>query len=200
MIMNPLGYLFNPHRQWHEFATLPESKYFGPIIYAAVLATIPPVAFYYGIAVMGWNIGSDEKVTRLTTESALQITSMLYAAIILAWIAIGVTIHWMSKTYGTDTSNMKGIALAGLTGTPLFLSGLVGFYPDLLLNMLAGVIGLSWSIYLLYTAVPDAMGIPKERGFLYASAVIAVCLVIMVVILSGSVILWDLGFMPEFTD
>ncbi len=44
------------------------------------------------------------------------------------------------------------------------------------------------------------MHVPRERGFLFASAVVAVCLVILIAITCGSVILWDMGFAPEYTN
>jgi hypothetical protein len=40
----------------------------------------------------------------------------------------------------------------------------------------------------------------QERGFLFASAVVAVCLVILIGIMGASVILWDMGFAPEYTN
>jgi hypothetical protein len=52
----------------------------------------------------------------------------------------------------------------------------------------------------LYLGIPIVMQIPKERGFLFSSAVLAVCLVIIIVIMVGSVILWDFGAAPRFTD
>ena len=55
-------------------------------------------------------------------------------------------------------------------------------------------------VYLLYVGIPTVMNVPKERGFLFASAVVAVCLVILIAIMGASVILWDMGFAPEYTN
>jgi hypothetical protein len=44
------------------------------------------------------------------------------------------------------------------------------------------------------------MGIPKERGFLFSSAVLAIAMVILICLMVGSVILWDMGAAPAFTD
>jgi hypothetical protein len=43
------------------------------------------------------------------------------------------------------------------------------------------------------------MEIPPERGFLFASAVLAFGLVGLVGVLAATVILWSLGVGPEFT-
>ena len=60
----------------------------------------------------------------------------------------------------------KGIVIAGLTATPLFIAGLVGFYPVLWLDLLVGVAAVSWAVYLMYLGIPIVMNIPEERGFL----------------------------------
>jgi hypothetical protein len=44
------------------------------------------------------------------------------------------------------------------------------------------------------------MNIPEERGFLFSSAVVGVALVILICIMVGSVLVWDFGAAPAFTD
>jgi len=44
------------------------------------------------------------------------------------------------------------------------------------------------------------MEIPEERGFLFASAVLAVGLVALVAVLAITAILWGSGFGPVFTS
>ena len=44
------------------------------------------------------------------------------------------------------------------------------------------------------------MQIPKERGFLFASAMVGVALVLCAALLGATVILWEMGAMPIFTD
>ena len=44
------------------------------------------------------------------------------------------------------------------------------------------------------------MGVPKERGFLFASAVLAVGLVMLVGVLAATVILWGAGIGPVFAS
>jgi hypothetical protein len=43
------------------------------------------------------------------------------------------------------------------------------------------------------------MDISKERGFLFSSAVITFGLVALVAMLANTVMLWGMGFAPEFT-
>ena len=62
------------------------------------------------------------------------------------------------------------------------------------------MIAVSWSVYLMYLGIPIVMDIPEERGFLFSSAVLAIALVILVCILVVSVLAWEYGAAPAFTD
>ena len=44
------------------------------------------------------------------------------------------------------------------------------------------------------------MRVPRERGYLFASAALAVALVMFIALMGATVVLWELGAMPEFTD
>jgi len=136
----------------------------------------------------------------LSPDSALKIIIAFYCAIILALWGIGYAIHWMAGTYGSITTFTKGYAVAAYGATPLFIAGLVGFYPLLWLDLSIGVLAVAWAVYLLYSGLPVVMNIPSERGFLYASAVLGVCMVFLMVMMGATVVLWNFGFMPEFMD
>ncbi len=164
-----------------------------------LLAAIPPLAGYFGTTQVGWQIVTTE-VHRLTHQSALWIAILSYLTILVAVFTIGKMIHWMGQTYGSKQTLPQCIALAAYTATPLFLIGVMLLYPVLWLNMLIGLVALSYTVYLLYVGVPIVMGITKERGFLFASAVLAVGLVALVAVLAATVILWDIGIGPAFAS
>jgi hypothetical protein len=52
----------------------------------------------------------------------------------------------------------------------------------------------------MYLGIPIVMNIPEERSFLFSSAVMAIVMVILIYLMIGSVILWNLGAAPVFTD
>mgnify|MGYP006358667157 CR=1 FL=1 len=70
-------------------------------------------------------------------------------------------------------------------------------FSVLWVNMLIGLPALAYSVYLLYTGVPVMMSVSQERGFLFASAVLAVGLVMLVAVLGSMVVLWSMGIGPE---
>ena len=200
MIQHTFGLLTRPSAQWRTIAELPESSFRTLILYPCFFAILPAVAWYYGTSRVGWTVGDHGETIKLTVESARQITVLFYLAMLGSVAVIGYFVHWMSDTYGANSSLTKGIVIVGLTSTPLFIAGLVGFYPVLWIDLLIGVAAVSWSVYLLYLGIPIVMGIPEERGFLFSSAVVGVALVILICMMVGSVILWDYGAAPAFTD
>jgi len=164
-----------------------------------VLAAIPALAGYIGTTQVGWQILTAE-VHRLTHQSALWIAIVSYFTMLVAVFTIGKLIHWMGQTYGAKQSLSQCIALAAYTATPLFLIGVMLLYPVLWLNLLIGLVALAYTVYLLYLGVPIVMGVTKERGFLFSSAVLAVGLVALVAVLAATVILWDIGIGPAFAS
>jgi len=200
MIQHTFGLLVKPSAQWRTVAQLPSASFNTLVLYPCILAMLPAVAWYFGTSRVGWTVGDNGQAIRLTAESARQISILFYFGMLACVAGIGYFIHWMSATYGAKSSIVKGIVIAGLTATPLFIAGAVGFYPLLWLDLLVGVAAVSWSVYLLYLGIPVIMDIPEERGFLFSSAVIAISLVILICLMVGSVFLWDLGAAPAFTD
>jgi len=200
MIVNPLSFLTAPVRQWQRVADAPADAFDLAALYPVLCALVPAVAWYYGTTQVGWTVGDGEVVRKLTEASAFRIVCAFYLAMVCSILAVGYSIFWMSRTYGCETSFAKGIAISGYTATPLFIAGLLGFYPVLWIDLPLGTVAACWAVYLLYTGVPSVMKIPVEKGFLYSSAVMAVCMVLVICILVATVLLWDMGFMPVFTD
>jgi hypothetical protein len=200
MIQHTFGLLVRPSAQWQTVADLPESSFKTLVLYPCFLAILPAVAWYYGTTQVGWTVGDHGETIKLTVASARQICILFYLTMVACVSIIGYFIHWMSDTYGAESTPTKGVVIAGLTATPLFIAGLVGFYPLLWLDMLVGVTAVCWAVYLMYLGIPIVMKIPEERGFLFSSAVLAIAMVILICLMVGSVILWDFGAAPAFTD
>ncbi len=199
MLNHTVGLLLKPHQQWKTVSELSPGSLNLLWVYPCLLALLPTIAWYYGTTKIGWQVGNGDPI-KLTAESAQVIFVLFYLTMVTSIIAIGLFIHWMSDTYGADSTMSKGVAIAGLAATPLFLIGGVGFHPVFWFDLTIGMIAVSWAVYLMYLGIPIVMNIPTERGFLFSSAVLAVCLVILMTIMGGSVILWDMGAAPAFTD
>lgn len=194
-----IGILFSPQTEWERIRESNSSVVGHYLKFVALIAILPPLAWYFGSTQVGWTLG--ERVIRLTPDSALQIMVLFYLAILGGIAGLGCMVHWMSETYEAPTSSLaKGVAVAAYTCTPLFVVGAIGFYPLLWLDILLGCAAAAYTVYLLYIGVPIVMEIPKERGFLFASAMVAVGLVMCAALLGVTVILWEMGAMPVFTE
>ena len=199
MVLNHVWGLFtHPQQEWKNIRE--ERCTIGKCMCSHVLflSAIPAIAGYIGVTQVGWSYGAGE-VHKLTTQSALQIAILTYVVMLVAVFSLGKAIHWMGKTYGSKQPLPASIALAAYTATPLWLAGFMFLYPLLWLNMLVAMPALAYTVYLLYSGVPVMMGVSKERGFLFSSAVLAVGLVMLVAVLAASAILWGMGVGPVLT-
>ncbi|TNC80341.1 MAG: hypothetical protein C9356_14680 [Oleiphilus sp.] len=196
-LMHTLGILTHPDREWETIREEHESTSKLYLSHVILLALIPAAAAFYGTTVVGWQIG-DGDVVRLSQSSAAQLCILFYAAMLAGIYLIGKFIDFFSMTYGVESSEHRGIVLAAYTATPLFLTGIIAVYPVLWVNMLAGIIAVCWSVYLLYEGLPILMKIPEERGFMFATSILTVGLVMLVGLLAISVVIWSIGIGPEY--
>jgi len=108
------------------------------------------------------------------------------------------TIHWMAATYDAETSLNRCFSLAVFSAVPLYLVGITLLYPIPWLIYLIGLPALGYSVALLYSGVPAIMGVNKEKGFLFASAILAFGLVSLVGLIVVTISLWGFGFGPVY--
>lgn len=199
MIDHVMGMVLRPRRQWSLLAGR-QPELGRALLYPLVMAALPALAWYYGVTEVGWRVGTGP-VVRMTPDSARLIVLLFYLAQVLAVAGVGSMVHWMSSTYGAVSSSPAlGIAVAGRAATPLFLAGAVGVYPIFWLDLMLGLLALAYAVYLLYTGIPAMMRVTEEQGFLFASAVLAAGLVAIMVIMGGTVMLWEWGAAPQFID
>lgn len=193
------GLMSAPQREWQRIRGEHCTIFKCYLSHVLILAAIPVVAGYIGTTQIGWQVSARAPV-RLTPESGLVIALLSYATMLVAVFTVGKLIHWMGQTYGADRPLAPCVALAAYSATPLWLIGVMLVYPVMWLNLVLGLPALAYSVYLLYLGVPIMMEVPPERGFLFASAVLAVGLVVLVAVLAASAILWGIGLGPAFTD
>ncbi|MCC7414362.1 MAG: DUF1282 family protein [Gammaproteobacteria bacterium] len=198
MIAHILGLFIHPTDEWRAIKdtrmTLAQA-----MACVLVLAAIPVVCGFIGTTQFGWQIGTSATV-RLSTASASVIAVLYYIVIVTAVLSVGWMIHWMGATYGAAQSLTQCIVLAAFIPVPLFLVGVFQLAPILWLNLIVNLPALAYTVFLLYLGIPVFMEIPAERGFLFASAVLAVGLVGLVGMLAVTVILWGIGVAPVFVS
>lgn len=198
MILNHLWGLYaHPKEEWHTIDERHESFKYS-FIHILLVALIPSLCAYYSAVHLGWSVGVG-KPLKLTSDSALLLSAAMYFALIVGVFALAYLAKWMAVTFGATPTYTQTLELAAYTSTPLFMVGFAAFYPELWFVASIGILGLAYSVYLLYVGVPILMHIPEERGFIYSSSVVTVGLVLLVCILAATAILWSSGFGPAFT-
>jgi hypothetical protein len=199
MILNHLWGLYaHPIEEWQTIDNRHESLTYS-LSHILLIALFPSVMGYYSSVYLGWSVGTGDAVF-LTHSSALLIAIAMYVALIVGVFALAYLVHWMGVTFGAQPTFTQALELAAYTATPVFMSALAAFFPELWFVVCVGILALSYSVYLLYTGVPILMHIPEERGFIYASSVVTCGLILLVIILAVTAMLWTNGIVsPMFT-
>lgn len=198
MILNHLWGLYaHPKEEWHSIDDRHES-YFYSLAHIAIIALIPAITSYYSAAHLGWSIGVGELI-KLTQQSAMLMSVGMYFGLMSGVIVLAVLIHQLAKVFDANPTYTQSLELAAYTATPLFMVGFASLYPVLWFVMMVGLVGLTYSIYLLYSGVPILMHIPEDKGFIYSSSVVTCGLVLLVILMTASVMILSMGLGPIYT-
>ena len=199
MILNHIWGLYaHPRDEWQTIEKRHESLMYS-LVHILVVALIPAICSYYAAAHIGWTIGVGDPI-KISQSSAQLMAISMYMALVLGVFALAYLIQWMAKTFDASPNYVQSLELAAYTATPMLMVGIAALYPVLWFVALAGLAAVSYSVYLLYSGVPIMMDIPEEKGFIYSSSVVTCGLVLLVGIMAFSVIMWGMGFGPEFVS
>ena len=193
------GMFTHPLQEWEAIG----KEHAGPIrlsLYICLLALIAPICAYIATTQYGWQIGEGQLIF-LTQSSALTLSILTYISIVVGVYFMGIMIDWMSKNYGSEHDDFaaNGIALMAYSCTPLFLVGFISLYPEPWINVLAYLSAAGYAAYLMYKGLPRVLKIPEDQAFFFEGAIMTTALIYMVATLIGTVIIWGVGFSPEFT-
>ncbi|TWI54992.1 uncharacterized protein DUF1282 [Pseudomonas duriflava] len=189
MINHVWGLLAHPDREWQQIRGERETVSHAYAHHVLWLAAIPVVCTYIGTTQFGWSFGARHAVT-LSPWTAFTIGVISYALILGAVVLMGNVIHWLAKRHAHRPSRRRCIVFAGYTATPMFLSGLVALYPRIWLCMLAGIVGLCYTAYLLYVGIPNFLNIDRKEGFIISGSTLAIGVLVLEVLLAMTVLLW----------
>ncbi len=200
MSIRSIDILLRPAHAWTDISATSPTVLGTLMTHTVPWALLPALCWYYGVSQVGWQFG-EEPALKIAAASAAKICALFYLAMIAGIAFLGYMIHWMAATYAASRSTVaRGITIVSYTAMPFFVAGLLGLHPSLWFDISVGVLIGCWCLYLLYVGVPIVMEIPAERGFLFASAVVAIALVGVVATMGGTAILWDFGAEPVYTN
>ncbi|MDR5859479.1 YIP1 family protein [Halomonas eurihalina] len=192
MLTHVWGLIAHPNREWKQIKGERETLTHLYEHHVLLLAAIPVVCSYIGTTQVGWSLGGGTTI-QLGYLDALGAGIVFYLVILAAVYAVGKVIRYMAKRYTRPPSQSQCIVFAGYVATPMFLSGIVAVYPLIWLCLLAGIIGLCYTAYLLYLGIPAFLNISKEEGFIVSSTTLAFGVLILEALLGMTVLLWGYG-------
>lgn len=196
MFQHVIGVFTQPKKEWEVVRDSQCTLLECYIKHIMLIAAIPPVCAYIGATKVGWSIAGHS--FHLTAASTLPMAIGFYLFSLLAIYIMGRAIEWMAHTFDAKVSLDKAVMIAAQVVTPLFLSGFIALYPIPWLIMLVGMVAMGYTVYLMYTGIPIVLEIEPEKGFILASGVLTVGLVTMVGVMATTVILWGMGFGPQY--
>ncbi|OED40837.1 hypothetical protein ACH42_15655 [Endozoicomonas sp. (ex Bugula neritina AB1)] len=198
MLSHFWGLITEPDSEWSSIRQESPNLvqlYLGQIIW---MAALPAVCTYIGTTYIGWTLPGSEQVVKLTSMSAFSMAALAWMATVSGVVVMSWFIHWLSTNFDSSPTLTQCTAFASYTAFPLFLAGIFGLYPSIWIAILAGTVASSATAYLLYTGLPSFMNIPKEQGFIYASSILCIGLVVLVSIMITTVLFWGMGIGPEY--
>lgn len=190
------GLYVQPKNEWIDIDTHHESVV-SVLIHLCILSAIPSVSAWYTASVTGWSLGTSGATYLSATSAGIMAVGMFCACIAIVCI-FSLFVRWMADNFGATVSYAQSLELTTYIASPILIMGIVALIPVPWVIMIGALIGISFSVRCLYTGVPIIMHITEERGFIYASSLLTVGLVLFVGSMALTVIMWSLGVGPEF--
>ncbi|WP_298769287.1 Yip1 family protein [uncultured Shewanella sp.] len=197
MILNHLmGLYTHPKEEWHAIEKNHES-FKSSLSHILLIALIPVICSYIATTHIGWDLGIGQRHF-FTVRSAFFISLSMYFGLLAGVFILAYIIFWMAKTFDATPTYTQSLELAAYTATPIFMVGFASLFPVLWFIMIVGLIGLSYSMYLLFTGVPIIMNIHEDKSIVYTLSVLTAGFILLSALMGSSAILWSWGLSPVY--
>ncbi len=141
--------------------------------YVAVLAAIPPICGFIGMALVGISVPVVGTV-RVSVGAALVSALLGYALSFVKVYVMAFIIDALAPTFGGQRNFMQAFKTAVYAYTPAWLVGVFLLVPAL---GFLGILAL-YGIYLVWTGLPVMMKVDQERALSYTGATVAAAIVV----------------------
>lgn len=189
--------LTRPDRAWTAIAQDEERNSTSYLPYLLLFSLLPAVCLFIGTHWVGWSLVDEERI-RLEAVSALQLSLLLYLATLAGVLIMGYVLRYMSRTFETKPTFNQCIGFIACACTPFFLAGIAALYPARWLAIGVLALACAHTCYLIYIGLPRFMRIDNQQGFLYASSVVGIGLLVIVTILVSMILFWTYTLEPGY--
>lgn len=197
MFTNFYALLTRPDRAWTAIRQDEERNSANYLPYLLLAALLPAVCLFIGTHWVGWSLVEQERI-RLEAVSAVQLSVLLYLATLIGVVIMGYFLRYMSRTFEARPTFNQCIGFIAYTCTPFFLAGIAALYPTRWLAICVLLLACAHTCYLIYVGIPHFMRIDQQQGFLYASSMIGVGLLVLVTILVSMILFWSYTLQPDY--
>jgi hypothetical protein len=169
--------VLTPKTEWPAIEGEPGDPTYLFTQYVAILAAIPAVCGFIGMAIIGVGIPTvgTYRVGILGGLAAAVVNYLL--AFVMVYVLALIT-DALAPTFGGQKNQPAALKLAVYSMTPAWLVGIFLLIPGL---RILGILGL-YSLYLFWLGVPVLMKAPADRSVPYTAAVVVCGIVISLVI------------------
>ena len=142
--------------------------------YVAILAAIPAIAQFIGLALVGHSVFG-----RRSFIGTLFYAALFYILSLVSIFFYSKVIDALAPSFNATKHDLIAFKLTVYAWTPAFVAGIFHIIPGLqVLAMLGGLYG----IYILYLGLPILMESPEDKTVAYTVVSLIVGLILMVVI------------------
>jgi len=163
--------LVAPAATWDEIASERASVaelYTG---YVALLAAIPPIAYFLGFSFVGTGLlGGGERVPFAHGVAHMVALYVLTLGLVYA---LAVVVDVLAAGFGGERDFARAFKVASYAPTAYWLSGAFYVFPTLSILALGGL----YSLYLLHVGLGRLMNVPAERALPYTFVVVLAAIV-----------------------
>ncbi|MEO7057205.1 MAG: Yip1 family protein [Caldimonas sp.] len=162
--------LLKPKLTWPVIAAEPGDVSSIFSTYVVILAAIPALAGFIGMTVFGF--GGFGITVRVPIVAGLVNLIVGYLLSLVMVYVLSLVVNALAPTFGGTKNPVAALKVVAYSMTAVWVAGILSLLPAL--AILGGLIGIGWTIYLLYTGLPVLMRTPADKAGAY-TAVTIVC-------------------------
>jgi hypothetical protein len=167
--------LIQPASEWTVIAAEPTDVMGLYRNYILILAAIPAVSLFVGLAVFG-----APYIGRLAMGGALSGAITAYVRTLISVLIAAVIIEKLAATFGASGTTAQALKLVAYACTPVWLAGV--FFLIWFLSAPASLIAAIYAVYLFYLGVAPVMKTPADKVIPYM-LVSAIAIIVVWVVL-----------------
>ncbi len=175
------GILVDPRSEWPIIAAEPATTA-SIYLYVLPLAAIPAVCHAIGLLGIGGGL-PDFGAVRFSPMWAVRSSVRLYIESLAAVYIVALVISLLAPLFGGERNRMEALKVAAYSSTAVFVAGVFAVIPGMRIAQFARIVGLGFSLYLVYLGLPVAMKTPEAQAQSYAVATVVVLAVVFSVII-----------------